>query len=161
MPKTVLLLRLASLVALIEFLGHTAMFVSYVPSHGPAEVAVVDAMKSHTFSFGGSPHTYWELYFGYGLFVSVGCFTEAVLLWMTATIAKTNPAQVKPMVAMFALSEIAFALLIRRYFFTLPLIAHLTAAACLIAAYLSSIRPECPGTPLVSFQSAFSQGDRP
>src|SRR5260370_945652 len=76
--KPTIFLRTASLLSLLAFLGHTSLFVSYVPTHGAEEVALVAAMKSHHFNFGGFTHSYWELYFGYGLFVSISCLVEAL-----------------------------------------------------------------------------------
>src|SRR5579864_9020289 len=48
---TTLLLRIVSVVALLQFVGHGTMFVRARPTHGPDEVAVVDAMRSHAFTF--------------------------------------------------------------------------------------------------------------
>jgi len=87
--KTKGFLRFASILALLACLGHTFLFVTYVPSHGPEETAVVTAMKVHRFNFGGFTHSYWELYFGYGLFVSIGCFVECVLFWQLGDLGKS------------------------------------------------------------------------
>ena len=136
MSKPALLLRLAAIVALLECLGHTMLFVRYVPVHGPAETAVVDAMKSHVFNFGGSPRSYWDLYFGYGLFVSIGSFVEAALLWQLAGLAASGVPRIRPLAGLVALAELGYTLLIRKYFFATPLFAHVVATVLVTAAFL-------------------------
>ncbi len=65
--KPSLLLRFASGIALVQFAAHTILFVFSSPKHGPAESAVIEAMKAHRFDFMGSLRSYWDFYFGYGL----------------------------------------------------------------------------------------------
>jgi hypothetical protein len=128
------LLRAASVAALVAFAGHTALFLSYAPAHGAGEVAVVAAMKSLRFNFSGFLHSYWELYFGYGLFVSVSCLMESLLLWQLAGLAKSG-AQVRGLVGLFALGEVGYAVLMWKFFFPIPIAAHCFLAACLGAAF--------------------------
>jgi hypothetical protein len=66
--KPTMLLRIASIVALLQFAAHTLLLVFGAPTHGPEEIAVVEAMKSHHFDFMGLTRSYWDFYFGYGLF---------------------------------------------------------------------------------------------
>src|SRR6266581_4174942 len=89
--KPTVLLRIASVVALVQFAAHTLLFVFSSPKHGPEESAVVEAMKAHRFDFIGSMRSYWDFYFGYGLEPAFFCLLEAVLFWQLATIAKTTP----------------------------------------------------------------------
>ena len=133
------LLRAASAVAMLQFIAHTVLLVSYVPTRGPVEVAVVDAMKLHRFDFGGfSPHSYWDLYFGYGLFAAFNCLIESVLFWQLAGMARTEPRRTMPVVALFALANLGYAILVWKYFFVIPLIADLAIAACLAASLLAA-----------------------
>jgi hypothetical protein len=145
--KPIIFLRAASLLSLLAFLGHTFLFVSYVPTHGPEEVALVAAMKSHHFSFGGFTHSYWELYFGYGLFVSISCLVEALLFWQLATLAKSHPSKTRSIVALFALGEAGYAILMLKYFFLVPIVVHIATAICLTAAFITAGRssPARPG----------------
>lgn len=128
-------LRIAAVVALLQFTAHTYLLLSYKPKHGLAEDAVVLAMKSARFDFSGRshPHSYWDLYIGYGLFAALNCLIEAVLFWQLAGMGGA-----KPIVALFILANVAFAILVWRYFFFLPpMIADLSIAACLGGALLS------------------------
>ena len=60
-----LLLRIAAVVALLQFAAHLLLVVLASPKHGPEEVAVVETMKSHRFDFLGAKRSYWDFYFGY------------------------------------------------------------------------------------------------
>src|SRR5438067_1711044 len=102
------LLRMAALVALLQFAGHVTLFVRSKPTHGPAEVAVVQAMKDHRFDFGGSLRSYWQMYFGYGLEAAGVCLVEAILLWQLAGIAAaTSLATVRPIMILCLVANIA------------------------------------------------------
>jgi hypothetical protein len=133
---TILFLRIASIVALLEVLGHTFLFVSFVPKHGPEEAAVVAAMQLHRFSFGGFIHSYWEMYFGYGLFVSIACLVEAGLLWQLAGMARN--VSIRPMVALLAAGEAGYTVLMMKYFFIVPIAGHALMAICLTLAFLTA-----------------------
>jgi len=124
---------------MLASLGHTFLFLTYTPSHGPQETAVVAAMKSARFHFGWpASHSYWELYFGYGLFVAISCFVEAVVLWQIATLAKSDPSRIKSMVAMFFFGEAGYAVLMYKYFFVIPIVVHSALVIFLAAAFFTS-----------------------
>lgn len=120
--STPVLLRVAAVVALLQFFGHAGLFLRAKPTHGEAEIAVVTAMKTHRFSFGGSMRSYWDMYFGYGLEAAFICLVEAVLFWQLASIAGPAPAVVRPIVALFLVANVAHAILVTRYFFLIPLV---------------------------------------
>jgi hypothetical protein len=130
-----LLLRIVSVVALLQFAGHGTMFVRARPTHGPDEVAVVEAMQSHAFAFAAAPRTYWDMYFGYGLEAAFVCLVEAVLFWQIAGAAAQNPALVRSLAALFAVANVAHMVMLARYFaFPVPMVFDGIIAAGLIAA---------------------------
>lgn len=118
--KPAVLLRVAAVLALIQFCAHTAMIVTYVPKHGAEERAVVDAMRSHVFLFSGQPRSYWDFYFGYGLFVAAGCLVGAALFFQLAAIARSQPGLIRPIAGLFLLANIGYVVLTSLYFFLLP-----------------------------------------
>src|SRR4029079_19378373 len=128
---TLLLLRTASIVALLQGLAHTFLIVSAAPKHGPDEIAVLGAMKAHRFDFLGSRRSYWDFYFGYALFVALTCVIEAVLFWQLATLAAAQPALARPIVALFCGANVGFALLAAKYFFVTPIVPDVVIAVCL------------------------------
>ena len=136
--RAAIVLRMAAILALFEAVGHTFLFVTYMPKHGAEEIAVVDAMKLHRFSFGGFSHSYWELYFGYGLFAAVSCLIEAGVLWQIAAFARRGVSGIRSLVAVFFLGEVGYAVLVLKYFFLVPIISHFTMAALLILAFMTA-----------------------
>jgi len=116
-----LALRLTAIVALIQGLGHAALFISAQPRHGAAEVAVIWTMRSQSFDFGGfAPHSYWDLYYGYGLLAVVFAFFIAAALWLTSGLAD-QPQQVRRFTGCIGVAVAIHAAIIARYFFKLPL----------------------------------------
>jgi hypothetical protein len=111
------------------------MFVRARPSHGPEEVAVVDAMRSRAFKFALAPRTYWDMYFGYGLEAAFVCLVEAVLFWQLAGAAPGNATLVRSVTALFAVANVAHMAMLMRYFaFPVPMVFDGIIAAGLIAA---------------------------
>ena len=132
-----LLLRIVSVVALLQFVGHGTMFVRARPTHGPDEVAVVDAMRSHAFTFALAPRTYWDMYFGYGLEAAFVCLVEAVLFWLLAEAAPGNGPLVRSVAALFVIANVAHIVMLVRYFaFLVPIVFDGLIAAGLVAAAL-------------------------
>ena len=135
---TSLLLRVGSVTALLQGIAHTAMFVSAAPRHGARELAVLEAMKAQRFDFLGSLRSYWDFYFGYGLFAAFNCFIEAVLFWQLARIAVSQPSLVRPIVALFCVANLGYACLAGTYFFITPIVPDVALAVWLALAFLSA-----------------------
>ena len=140
---TPLLLRLAAGLALVQGLAHGSLLLSYRPSHGPDEVALVQSMQATAFDFGGfQPHSYWEMYIGYGLFAALTCVIEALLFWQLARVAATIPARVRPLAAVFIVANLGYAALMARYFFWMPLMFDLLVASLLGLAIIAASSDE-------------------
>ncbi|MBI3651574.1 MAG: hypothetical protein HY231_11210 [Acidobacteria bacterium] len=136
--KPTTLLRIASVLAFLQLLAHTFLFLRASPSHGVEEVAVVEAMKTHYFNFGGFTRSYWDFYFGYGIFAAFNVFIEGVLFWQLATVAKTEPSRIKPMAALFCFANIVYALLCLKFFFIIPVVPDVALAIILALAYIAA-----------------------
>jgi hypothetical protein len=133
MTSTTLLLRLIAVVAFVQFVGHGALFVRARPTHGPEEVAVVDAMRSHAFRFASAPRTYWDMYFGYGIEAAVICLVEAILFWLLAGAVSGNSSLIRSIAALFAAANIAHLFMLARYFaFPVPMVFDGVIAAGLV-----------------------------
>src|SRR5262245_42996308 len=133
------LLRVVSVVAFVQFLGHGALFVRARPTHGPEEVAVVDAMRSNAFRFASAPRTYWDMYFGYGIEAAVICLVEAILFWLLAGAAAGNSSLIRSIAVLFAVANIAHMFMLARYFaFPVPMVFDgLIAAGLIIVAIVA------------------------
>jgi len=136
--STARFLRIASILALVQAIAHTAMFLAAHPTHGPEEIAVVAAMKSHAFLFGGFRRTYWDMYFGYGLLAALVVAFEAVLLWLLAGLARDEPARLRPVIALLIAYNVAHAALLFRYFFLVPIVADAVVTLTLLTAFVSA-----------------------
>jgi hypothetical protein len=132
-----LFLRIAAILSLINCAGHTGgMFSS--PRHGAEEVAVIETMKAHHFDVMGSVRSYWDFLFGYGLSVSITLLVQAILFWQLAALAKSNPASIRPIVALFLFNCIGIAIISWKYFFIGPAVTQLVVAACLGVAFVKA-----------------------
>ena len=75
--------------------------------------------------------SYWDLYFGYGVEAAFICLVEAILFWQLAGIAGATPAIVRPIVALFLVTNVGHAILVTRYFFLVPLVPDILIALLL------------------------------
>jgi hypothetical protein len=133
-----LFLRIASVLTLIHCVLHTIGGVLSKPRNGAPEIAVIDAMKSHTFNVMGSMRTYWDFFFGYGLGVTLNLLIQGILFWMLAGLVKNSPAAVRPIVALFGINYLLLAVISFKYFFIAPVITEVLIAASLAAAYFTA-----------------------
>jgi hypothetical protein len=134
------LLKIASGLTVIHAALHTFGGLLHAPSHGPGEIAVLDAMKSFQFDVMGSRRTYWDFYFGFGLFVSVSLLLQAALLWQLASLAKSQPDKARPLMASLFLAFVAAVVLSWRWFFIAPLLMEALIAILVGWAYVLSGR---------------------
>jgi hypothetical protein len=91
-------------------------------------------MKSNQFAAMGSMRTFWDFYMGLGLAATLSLTLEAIVLWMLASLARSRSNQLRPILIVFALSYLVFAMISYRYFFFGPVIAEILIALCLVAA---------------------------
>lgn len=142
------LLRAASAIALVQFVAHTTLFLRATPRHGAAEVAIVQAMRSGHFDFGGASRSYWDFYFGYGLMAAFVVLMLAVVLWQLGSALAHGRAGARSLVRSLVWVLLAYvvghALLAARYFFVTPIIPDALVALCLTTA-LVQLRGEARG----------------
>jgi hypothetical protein len=139
----ILFLRVASIVTLLYCIGHSSG-MPWTPAEGPAGMAVIEAMKSHRFDILGVQRTYWDFYFGFGVIISVYLLVQAVVLWQLASLAKRGT-QVRSIVASFLVAFAINAILVWKYFFTIPAIMVMVIALCLLLALLTEGKPRPAG----------------
>ena len=137
--KTSTLLKIAAVLMFLYFAGHTAG-APWTPGEAPADIAVVDAMKSDHFPVIGVSRSYWDFYFGFGLIISVMQLFQAIVLWQLGTLAKTDAARLRPIIAVFCASLVINAVLSWMYFFAIPVVTALLIAICLAIAFVSARR---------------------
>lgn len=135
--STTLLLRIASVVTLLFAVGHS-MGAPWTPVDGPAPASVVEAMKSVAFDAMGSSRTFWDFYFGFGVSISIYLMVQAAVLWLLATLAKTQPNSVRPFVVILLVAYAANVYVTWRYFFLIPLVLAIIMVICLVLALVAS-----------------------
>ena len=137
------LLRVASVLTLLHCIGHTIGGVFSVDAPpGTKEGAVVSTMKSNQFDVMGATRSFWDFFIGYGLTISVSELLQAVVFWQLAGLAKADPLRMRPIIAVFLLANLGFAILAWRYFFLPPLLGDLLIAIALALAWVRAGRKE-------------------
>src|SRR3978361_656224 len=68
---------------------HTVGGVLGKPS-GPAQETTVALMKATGYDALRVSRSYWDFFFGYGLFVSIVFLAETVIFWQLSSIVQTN-----------------------------------------------------------------------
>ena len=132
-------LRVAAVVTLLYCAGHT-IGMPWTPYIDPEATAVLEAMKGHSFEAEGFKGTYWDLYFGFGLIISVYLLVQAVVLWQVASLAKLDATRVRPIVVSFLIAFVVNAALSWKYFFVVPVVMAGIIAMCLATALVLSGR---------------------
>ena len=144
--KSSTFLRIASIITLLYFAGHTAG-APWTPDEGAGAVPVLEAMKSHSFDVIGSTRTYWDFYFGFGVTISLYLLMQAAVLWQLGSLAKTDALRVRPIVASFCLAFIVNTALAWKYFFVIPLVTSVAISVCLALAFVTAGRSNAAQQP--------------
>src|SRR5713101_7699171 len=132
-------LRVAAALTLLYCAGHT-MGMPWTPYTDPEATSVMEAMKSHSFEAEGFKGTYWDLYFGFGLIISVYLLVQAAVLWQVASLAKTDAIRVRPIVVSFLIAFVMNAALAWKYFFAVPVVMSGVIALCLAISLVLASR---------------------
>jgi hypothetical protein len=131
--KPVIFLRAASGLTLLHAVLHTVggVFGKPVPGVGAATEAV---MRANYFLVLGVTRSYWEFYRGMGLGITISLTAEGIVFWMLGSLAKQDAARLRPILWVFALAYLVFAVNSYEYFFSGPVIAEVLIAACFLGA---------------------------
>jgi hypothetical protein len=129
-------LRIASIISLLFTLGHS---VGGLQKWSPTEDnAVLKAMTDVHFPAMGVSRSYLDLYLGMGWTISVFMLLQTVLLWQMASLARTNAAQLRGMIAAFALAALASGVIAWRLILPVPALFSAALAIALGGAYVTA-----------------------
>jgi hypothetical protein len=137
--KPHIILRTASILTLIQALLHH-FGLTRPPSHGRDEVALQTAMKSFHMDVMGSPRSYWDFFFGFGLCATVGMLLQSVLLWQLANLARSEPAKARPFMGTLFVAYVTYAIVSWSYFFIGPVVGNFINALLIGLAYVFTTR---------------------
>ena len=128
--KTMIFLRIASVLTLIHAVMHTVGGVFGKPVPGTAAM-VAATMQANRFPVFGVTRSYADFYFGLGMGITIFLLVEAVLLWQLSTVAKKYAVLLRPLLATLAFGYLAFGLNSYLYFFAGPVVVELLIASVL------------------------------
>ena len=134
--KTTLLLRIASGISLLFAIGHSIGGLQKWSPMGDNEV--LKAMQAVHFDVMGHQRSYFDFYMGFGWSISVTMLMQAVLLWQMASLARTNAAAIRPMIATIALATLVGGVLAWVFIIPIPAIFSAVLVIDLAAAYFTA-----------------------
>jgi hypothetical protein len=134
-------LRIAAVLTLLYGVGHT-IGMPWTPYTNPEATSVLEAMKTASFEDQGFKGTYWDIYFGFGLIISVYLFLQAAALWQLASLARTDAVRVRAILLSFLVAFVINAALSWRYFFIVPVVLAGAISICLALALALAGRPQ-------------------
>ena len=121
--------------------GHTSAY-PWTSTHGLQETRLVDLMKSVEFEFLGERSTYWNLYFGWGLWMAVSLLTLAIILWLLSDIAHLAPRIVGLISGIISGVSLVGAYLSLRFFYIPPFIFYAVICVILLTAAVQLLRQQ-------------------
>ncbi|MFA9440573.1 hypothetical protein ACDA63_13130 [Uliginosibacterium sp. sgz301328] len=130
-------LRLAAITTLLYGIAHTWALYT-IHARDSLEGLVLYMMRSHDFDFGGTTHSYWDTYFGFGLLVSVWLFVLGVLAWQMGSLVEREPAHARPLMLTLLIGYVALCVVNSLYFFALPTLLSVAITILVIGALLRS-----------------------
>ena len=135
--KPVLFLRIASILTLIHSALHTIGGVFGKPAPG-LQAATVAVMKGNEFVVLGATRSYFDFFRGMGLAVTIFLTIEGIVFWQLGSLARTDAARLRPIVASFLVGYLVMAVNSYTYFFFAPVVVETLIAACLGMAILTA-----------------------
>ena len=137
--KASLLYRISSILLVLFAIGHTVGFSQIDPAWGVD--SLVQSMKSIHFNVNGADRTYWDFFFGFGLFVTVFMLFASVVAWQLGSLSSETLATMRASAWGFAVAFAVLAYLSWRYFFIIPIVFSIAIFMCLAAAaWLSGVK---------------------
>jgi hypothetical protein len=129
----VILIRLGAILFVGLMIGHTSAY-PWTSTHTLQETQLADSMKSVEFVFIGEHSTYWNLYFGWGVWMAVSLLTFATVLWLLSDLAHLAPRNVAVFLGIISASCVVGAYLSLRFFYIPPFIFYSIICVILLTA---------------------------
>ena len=138
---TTRMLRIAAAISLLFTLGHSMGGLQQWSPMG--DNAVLQAMRDVRFDTMGVSRSYLDFYMGLGWTISVLMVMETILLWQLASLAKTEPARLRPIIGVIVLATAGSGIIAWRFILPVPAIFSVVLLIPLALAYVaaSDVRP--------------------
>ena len=128
--------RIAAGLTLFFAISHTGgMF--FPTRQGPEENALLEHMRSYRFDIMGANRTYWDFYFGFGLYLTASLLVVGILSWQMGALSRTQPATARRLGWTLLVGQVGFAALSWVYFFIAPAAVSSLAGVCTLFALLT------------------------
>lgn len=131
---TAVLLRIAAVISAVFAAGHTLGGLKKWSPMG--ENGVLKAMTEVRFDTMGANRSYLDFFMGFGWSLTVAMVLQSVLLWQIGSLAQSNPAGVRPMVAVFVVATVAGGIIAWRFIFPIPALFSALVLVPLVWAYV-------------------------
>ena len=93
-------------------------------------------MTAVRFDTMGANRSYLDFFMGFGWAITVAMVMQTVLLWQMASLARTDPAGVRPMIAVISLATVASGIIAWRFLFPIPALFSIALVIPLAATYV-------------------------
>lgn len=134
-----LYLRSAAVLTLLLGVGHL-LGRPWTPANDLGAKIVVAAMQAHSMHVMGFDRTMMDFYGGFGLILGVNLLAEAVILWLLADLARSDPTRARHIAVVLLVMNLAATVLAAAYLFTAPLVLSAAVTLCLGAAVFAPSR---------------------
>jgi hypothetical protein len=119
--KPPVFVRVAAVLTLLLGVGHL-LGKPWLPAKDPLTIAVKAAMESHHIHVMGFDRTVMDFYVGFGVTIGINLLMQAFLLWITADLARRDPARARAMTLVFFIANAAVTVISGVYLFLLPVL---------------------------------------
>ena len=133
---TTLWLRIAAVISLLFTAGHTMGGLKRWSPMG--DNPVLKSMTDVQFSVMGANRSYLDFFMGFGWSLSVFMLMQTILLWQLGSLAATEAARLRPLIAVIALATVASGVIAWRFIFPIPALFSAVLAIVLGLAYISA-----------------------
>jgi hypothetical protein len=137
--KPSVLYRISSVLLLLFAALHGFGFQQVDPTWGVD--SLISSMRSMHFDLMGSSRTYWDLFVGFGLFLSVFLVFTAVLAWQLAGLPHQTLALLRGTAWALVICFAVVTIVCLKYAFIVPTVFSILILLCLTAAAWLSAKP--------------------
>jgi hypothetical protein len=131
-----LLLRISAAISLLFAIGHSLGGMKTWSPMGDNDV--LKSMANVQFDVMGVSRSYLDFFMGFGWSISVALVLQSVLLWQLASLAQSDAARTRPMIAAFAVATLASGVIAWRFIFPVPALFSAVLLMVLVAAYVAA-----------------------
>jgi len=133
---TTLWLRIAAVISLLFTAGHTMGGLKRWSPMG--DNPVLKSMTEVRFDAMGANRSYLDFFMGFGWSISVFMLMQTIVLWQLASLATTEAARLRPIIAVMAVATVASGAIAWRFIFPIPALFSGVLAIVLALAYISA-----------------------